>query len=333
MRNRWAVFALVAGLVTSCLAFATPWMPLAYALLIATVVLVPGAVFLELAARRDTRRAVLVTALFVAGILLFADSQLIGGIGYIATIVLLLAIGIAEGHLRAVGWAIVFLASAFAADVLWMLRVPALRPRRRLRTAPAVAVHPHQPADPDGADRTRRRDSVDLAAALRSWSEDSAPRVHERGMRPARSRSHCWSPASWTSATSAPSPGSAGPGHSRCSSRSGSPTVASAPSFDPDDPHRDRNRRPKARQPNLKGPGPFRFHPANLPPAGRVSQGDHHPPPGRGAACPVSRTRGASGAGRSSASPPRRSSRPHRSPSRRSTARPTARRAELSSRT
>ena len=38
--------------------------------------------------------------------------------------IVVIAIGIAEGHLRAVGWAIVFLASALAADVLWMLEFP-----------------------------------------------------------------------------------------------------------------------------------------------------------------------------------------------------------------
>ena len=63
----------------------------------------------------------LVCGLFVAGVLLFADSLVVGGIGWVGTLILLIAIGFADGHLRAVAWAVVFLASALAADVLWLL--------------------------------------------------------------------------------------------------------------------------------------------------------------------------------------------------------------------
>lgn len=60
-------------------------------------------------------------ALLIAGVLVFADAAVVGLVGAAATIAMLFAIGFAERRLRAVAWAAILVASAFLADVLWLL--------------------------------------------------------------------------------------------------------------------------------------------------------------------------------------------------------------------
>ena len=60
-------------------------------------------------------------ALFVSGVLLFADASGVAAIGFFATVAILIAIGFVDGRLRALSWAAMLVASAFAADVLWQL--------------------------------------------------------------------------------------------------------------------------------------------------------------------------------------------------------------------
>jgi len=60
-------------------------------------------------------------ALFVAGVLVFADAGAVAGVGFVATVALLFAIGFVDGRPRALAWAAMLVASAFAADVLWQL--------------------------------------------------------------------------------------------------------------------------------------------------------------------------------------------------------------------
>jgi hypothetical protein len=59
--------------------------------------------------------------LFVLGTLVFADAGPVAAVGFFGTVVVLFAIGFVEGRLRAVFWAAMLVASAFAADVLWQL--------------------------------------------------------------------------------------------------------------------------------------------------------------------------------------------------------------------
>jgi hypothetical protein len=66
-------------------------------------------------------KSALVVGLFGCGVLVFADHQTLATIAFGATIVLLLVVGFVEGHLRAVWWAALLLASALAADILWWL--------------------------------------------------------------------------------------------------------------------------------------------------------------------------------------------------------------------
>jgi hypothetical protein len=66
-------------------------------------------------------KSALVVGLFGCGVLVFADHQAVATIAFGATIVLLLVVGFVEGHLRAVWWAALLLASALAADILWWL--------------------------------------------------------------------------------------------------------------------------------------------------------------------------------------------------------------------
>lgn len=92
----------------------------------ATLVLLPAALVIELVRRSNSTRPGAVKARhvvgsFVCGVLVFADDEALAAAAFAATIVLLLVIGFAEGHLRAVWWGAVFLASAIAADVLWRL--------------------------------------------------------------------------------------------------------------------------------------------------------------------------------------------------------------------
>jgi hypothetical protein len=70
----------------------------------------------KLASRRG--RAV---ALLCAGVLVFSDVDVVAGAGFVATIGLLLTIGVVERRLRAVVWATILVASALVADVLWQL--------------------------------------------------------------------------------------------------------------------------------------------------------------------------------------------------------------------
>jgi hypothetical protein len=58
-------------------------------------------------------------ALFVAGVLVFADSPWLAGAGELAVVALLAVIGWMERRLRAVWWATLLLASAVVADILW----------------------------------------------------------------------------------------------------------------------------------------------------------------------------------------------------------------------
>ena len=67
---------------------------------------------------RTPRRA-RAAALLLAGVLIFCDVAAVASVGFYATIVMLVAIGFVERRLRAVAWAVVLLASALVADVLW----------------------------------------------------------------------------------------------------------------------------------------------------------------------------------------------------------------------
>src|SRR3954468_4563748 len=61
------------------------------------------------------------TALFVAGVLIFCDVGAIAGVGFFTTVVLLFASGFLERRASALAWALMVLASAIFADVLWQL--------------------------------------------------------------------------------------------------------------------------------------------------------------------------------------------------------------------
>jgi len=60
-------------------------------------------------------------ALFLAGVLVFADDGVLAGVGLVTTFALLLALGFAEGRWSALAWAGMVVVSAIAADVLWQL--------------------------------------------------------------------------------------------------------------------------------------------------------------------------------------------------------------------
>jgi hypothetical protein len=62
-----------------------------------------------------------VVGLFGCGVFVFVDNQTLATIAFGATVVLLLVVGFVEGHVRAVWWAALLLASALAADILWWL--------------------------------------------------------------------------------------------------------------------------------------------------------------------------------------------------------------------
>ncbi|HWK24957.1 MAG TPA: hypothetical protein VNS09_00235 [Solirubrobacter sp.] len=63
-------------------------------------------------------------ALFVAGVLMFADAWPLAVAGWLGTVALLFGIGFADGRLRAVLAGALLLASAFVADVLWVAGFP-----------------------------------------------------------------------------------------------------------------------------------------------------------------------------------------------------------------
>jgi hypothetical protein len=60
-------------------------------------------------------------ALFVAGVLVFADVDALAAVGFGATVVMLFVIGFVERRSRAVAWAGIFVASAVVADFFWLL--------------------------------------------------------------------------------------------------------------------------------------------------------------------------------------------------------------------
>ena len=91
-----------------------------------TLVLLPAAVFTDLirggaATRVGVARTVQVVGLFVCGVLVFADDETLSAVAFGATMVLLFAVGFAQGRLRAVWWATVLVMSALTADALWQL--------------------------------------------------------------------------------------------------------------------------------------------------------------------------------------------------------------------
>ena len=119
MRSRAAIALLTAGIVACAPVFVD--VPLGDFVLLAVAVLVPAAVVVELAARRDSGMTALIGALFACGVLIFADERAVGVPAFVATVALLFATGVVQRHIRAVLWAVVFLASAIVADVLWQL--------------------------------------------------------------------------------------------------------------------------------------------------------------------------------------------------------------------
>jgi hypothetical protein len=70
----------------------------------------------EFASRRA--RAVV---LLLAGVLVFSDVGAVAVAGFIATVAMLFTVGFVERRLRAVAWAAILVASAFAADFLWQI--------------------------------------------------------------------------------------------------------------------------------------------------------------------------------------------------------------------
>ena len=55
-------------------------------------------------------------------LLIFADADGLAYAAFVATVALLVSIGFVEAKLRAVLWAVVLVASALVADVLWLSR-------------------------------------------------------------------------------------------------------------------------------------------------------------------------------------------------------------------
>jgi hypothetical protein len=60
-------------------------------------------------------------ALFLAALLVFCDADAVATAGFIATVVVLLAVGFVERRARAVAWAGILVGSAFVADFFWQL--------------------------------------------------------------------------------------------------------------------------------------------------------------------------------------------------------------------
>lgn len=58
-------------------------------------------------------------ALYVAGVLVFADAQTVATAALAGVTTVLMVIGWRSGRLRATGWTLVLLLSAFTADSLW----------------------------------------------------------------------------------------------------------------------------------------------------------------------------------------------------------------------
>jgi hypothetical protein len=123
MRSRAAVVLLTAGIIAGAPVFLD--VPLGDFVLLVAALLVPAAVVAELAARRDSRMTALIGTLFACGVLIFADERAVGVPAFFATVALLFATGFVQGHVRAVLWAVVCLASAIVADVLWQLDLAA----------------------------------------------------------------------------------------------------------------------------------------------------------------------------------------------------------------
>ncbi|WP_445149482.1 hypothetical protein [Baekduia sp. Peel2402] len=69
--------------------------------------------------RTLSTRSVLVAALLVSGVLIFADVGTLAVGGFAVTVGLLLAIGFHERRLTAALWAFVLVGSAVVADALW----------------------------------------------------------------------------------------------------------------------------------------------------------------------------------------------------------------------
>jgi hypothetical protein len=60
-------------------------------------------------------------SLLVAGVLVFADNDVLAWVGFACVVAILLIIGFVDARLRAVAWAAVLVASAVVADVLWQV--------------------------------------------------------------------------------------------------------------------------------------------------------------------------------------------------------------------
>jgi hypothetical protein len=126
MRSGRAKIALLAGLVAGAVVLVAGSEIAGTVALVATLLLLPAAAFLELFQRGDLMRRMgatraQVAGLYVCGVLVFADDSALAAAAAVATIVLLLVTGFREGHLRAVWWAAVLLMSAITADALWLL--------------------------------------------------------------------------------------------------------------------------------------------------------------------------------------------------------------------
>jgi hypothetical protein len=126
MTARGTTTAVIAGLLFAALGIVAESGVVATVALGATLVLLPAAVFMELVRRGAPTRAgavrtAVVVALFVCGVLVFADAQTLAIAALGATILLVLATGFVEGNLRAVWWAAVLVMSALTADILWLL--------------------------------------------------------------------------------------------------------------------------------------------------------------------------------------------------------------------
>jgi hypothetical protein len=124
--RRGPTIAVIAGLLLAALGIVAESQVVASIAVGATLVLLPTAVFMDLArggakTRARAVKALLIVSLFVCGVLVFADAQTLatGALG--ATILLLFATGFVEGNLRAVWWAAVLVMSALTADILWQL--------------------------------------------------------------------------------------------------------------------------------------------------------------------------------------------------------------------
>jgi hypothetical protein len=118
--------AVIAGLLLAALALIVESQVVSTLALGGALVLLPGAVVMELVrggapTRAGAVKTVLVVSLFVCGVLVFADAQTLAIAAFGATILLLFATGFVEGDVRAVWWAAVLVMSAVTADILWLL--------------------------------------------------------------------------------------------------------------------------------------------------------------------------------------------------------------------